>query len=106
MLRLLARNRIPVVGDRTLYIHRMSGPIITIKYHQEDTTNDVCEMIRQQIPEFSSPSYYYRWNPKHVKLVKETNGSYLTPFLRKDRLSDHVENGDTVYMVYDLQRDK
>jgi hypothetical protein len=28
------------------------------------------------------------------------------PFLRKDRLSDHVENGDTVYMVYDLQRDK
>lgn len=107
MLRLLERDRIPVVGDRTLYVHRMSGPIITVKYHQEDTVNDVCELIRQQIPEFSSPSYYYyRWNPKHVKLVKETNGSYSTPFLRRDRISDHVEDGDTVYMVYDLQHDK
>ena len=35
--------------------------------------------------------------------VKETNGSYSAPFLRTDRISDHVEDGDTVYMVYDLQ---
>jgi len=41
MLRILERDRIPVVGDRTLYVHRMSGQIITVKYHQEDTTNDV-----------------------------------------------------------------
>jgi hypothetical protein len=41
MLHLLERDRAFPVGDRTLYVHRMSGQIITIKYHQEDTTNDV-----------------------------------------------------------------
>ena len=106
MLRLLERDRPLRVGDRTLYVHRMSGPIVTVNYHQDDMTKYICELIRQQIPEFSSPSYYYyRWNPKHVKLIKESNGSYSAPFLLRKKISDYVEDGDTVYMVYDLRPD-
>lgn len=106
MLRLIARNSAPVVGDKTLYVRRMCGPIITVKYHQEDTTNDVCELIRKQLPEFSNPSYhYYRWNPTYVKLIKlvtEDGDSYTGPFLLENQISDYVDDGDTIYMVYDM----
>jgi len=105
MLRLIGREPLPVneADLRTIHVHRMSGPIITVRYHKEDTIRQLCEMIRQQLPEFSQPSYhYYRWNAKHVKLVKEEGEFYSAPFLLHRLVSHYVEDGDTIYMLYDV----